>query len=122
MPVAPQSFDAAEASGPGEPTAAIRERVARARLRQRTRLTGTAWSTNAEIPADAGMIETLCPLDPDARKLMRELVRLRRLSPRAQHRMRRVARTIADLRDEDDGALSAEVLAQAAALRLMPEM
>jgi magnesium chelatase family protein len=122
VPVAPQTFDAAEASGPAEPTAVIRQRVARARARQKARLAGTGWATNAEIPADAGMIETLCPLDADARKLMRELVRLRRLSPRAQHRMRRVARTIADLRDDGDGVLSAEVLAQAAALRLLPEM
>lgn len=121
--VAPQSFEAAEGSGPGESSAVISARVAVARARQRVRLQGTPWSSNAEIPADAGMIETLCPLDAEARKLMRELVRVRRLSPRAQHRMRRVARTIADLCPDApvEGPLSADVLAQAAALRLVPE-
>ncbi|HET6584863.1 MAG TPA: hypothetical protein VFG69_15500, partial [Nannocystaceae bacterium] len=94
------------------------------RERQRVRLASTPWRTNAEIPADAGAIDRYCPLEPAARTMLGELARVRRLSPRAQHRLRRVARTLADLRDPEgagDRSLTEEDLACAAALRCLPE-
>ena len=67
--------------------------------------------------------ETHCALEPPARALLRDLVRIRRLSPRAQHRLRRVARTLADLHADRDptAAITADELAQAAALRCLPD-
>ncbi len=123
VPISPSRI-ALEAEPAGESSAAIRERIAAARARQRERLADTPWRTNAEIPADAGAIDRFCALEPPARRLLTELARVRRLSPRAQHRLRRVARTIADL-DEPEGApahaLGDEDLARAAALRCLPE-
>lgn len=122
VPIAPSNVEPAMKAG--ENSDAIRARIDAARARQRRRLVGTQWRTNAEIPADAGAIDRLCPLDAKAAALLRELVRVRRLSPRAQHRLRRVARTLADLReppDASDGPLSPEDVAQAAAMRCLPE-
>jgi magnesium chelatase family protein len=108
----------------GESSAAIRDRIAATRARQRERLADTPWRTNAEIPADAGAIDRFCALAPAARRMLADLARVRRLSPRAQHRLRRVARTIADLGDPDgapERALGEEDVARAAALRCLPE-
>ena len=122
VPIAPSNVE--PSAHAGERSEAIRARIDAARARQRRRLVGTTWRTNAEIPADAGAIDRLCPLDAKAAVLLRELVRVRRLSPRAQHRLRRVARTLADLReppDAIDGPLAPEDIAQAAAMRCLPE-
>jgi magnesium chelatase family protein len=122
VPIVPQSGDAPDLPE-GESSADIRSRIDAARVRQGLRLAGTRWRTNAEIPADAGAIEQHCALVPAARVLLRELVKVRRLSPRAQHRLRRVARTIADLQvDRDPTApLRPDDVAQAAALRSLPD-
>jgi magnesium chelatase family protein len=121
VPIAPSRIDL-DAEG-GERSAAIRARVAVARERQRERLRDTPWRTNAEIPADAGAIDRFCPLEPAGRQLLADLARVRRLSPRAQHRLRRVARTLRDLDPDgaDDGALTDADVARAAALRCLPE-
>ncbi len=122
VPIVPQPGDAPDLpEGEGSPS--IRARIDDARARQQLRLAGTPWRTNAEIPADAGAIETHCALEASARALLRELVRVRRLSPRAQHRLRRVARTIGDLRPDRDptAPLSADEVAQAAAMRCLPD-
>lgn len=106
----------------GETSAAIRERVVLARARQAERLRGTPWRTNAEVPAADGVIERLLPLRDDAERLLTSLVQERGLSPRGQHRLRRVARTIADLRRERDPAepITEEDLAEALHLREPP--
>lgn len=125
VPLWPASTEELVASDPGEPTARVRDRVERARARQHDRLGGTRWQTNADIPASDGAMERLCPLTPDAADLLTRLARARKLSPRAQHRLRRVARTIADLRrpTEDLGApIRPEDVAEAAQLRRLPEM
>jgi magnesium chelatase family protein len=122
VPIAPSRLEL-DGDG-GESSASIRERIAAARVRQRERLAGTPWRTNAEIPADAGAIDRFCPLEPAARRMLGDLARVRRLSPRAQHRLRRVALTLADLREPDGvlaHALAEEDLARAAALRCLPE-
>jgi magnesium chelatase family protein len=125
VPLWPASTEELVSSAPGEPTRLVCARVERARARQHDRLQGTRWLTNAEIPASDGAMERLCPLAPDAARLLTQLARARKLSPRAQHRLRRVARTIGDLRRPEDGLdtpIRTEDVAEAAQLRRLPEM
>jgi magnesium chelatase family protein len=94
----------------GETTVAVAERVAEARRRALSR--GTRC--NAEIPA-SGLAE-LAPLSRDAEALLERGVRAGRLSGRGVDRVRRVARTIADL-GGDGRAISETHVAEAMALR-----
>ncbi len=108
---------------PGESTAVVRARVMAARERQRERLRGTPWRRNADIPAEGGAIERLCAMTPAAAKLLEGLASVRQLSPRAQHRLRRVARTIADLSRNDaplDEPIAESDVAKASGLRRLP--
>lgn len=121
VPVRPARATELQA-GPGEGSAAIRERVTQARALQAERLRGTPWRSNAEVPASDGVIERLLPLDAAATRLMAQLGQERGLSPRSQHRLRRVARTIADLRRGGDPSapLGEDDLAEALFLREPP--
>jgi magnesium chelatase family protein len=95
---------------PGEPSAAVRERVAAARERQARRL--GPGRTNAEMtPAEAR--ESL--LSAEAGALLAELYSRQRLSGRAHDRALRLARTIADLAEKE--TIGAEEMAQALQLR-----
>jgi magnesium chelatase family protein len=95
---------------PGEPSAAVRERVATARERQEARLGG--GRCNAEM-APAEVRE--CALEEDAATLLAESYARRRLSGRAHDRVLRLARTVADLAGSD--AIGREQVAQALQLR-----
>ncbi len=78
--------------GPGEPSAAVRDRVCAARERQEARL--GPGRCNAEMtPAEARE----CEVDPAAAALLADLYARRRLSGRAHDRALRLARTVADL-------------------------
>jgi magnesium chelatase family protein len=90
---APEPYD-----GPGEASEAVRERVLAAVARQEARHADWPWRRNAHIPA--GAIDHLVPLGPDADDAWRSLVGARLLTGRGAARVRRVARTLADL----DGA------------------
>ena len=69
------------------------------------------------------MIEALCELTPAAERLLLSLGKARVLSPRALHRLRRVARTICDLDAADPSAPVGESqVAEAAQLRRLPEL
>ena len=81
----------------GESSAVVRERVAAAVERQRARLDGTPWRRNAHVPA--GALERLMPLTPDALEAWRTESEGRSLTGRGAARIRRVARTLADLSD-----------------------
>jgi magnesium chelatase family protein len=95
---------------PGEPSAAVRERVLAARERQARRL--GPGRTNAEMtPTEARE----SPLSAEAGALLAELYARRRLSGRAHDRALRLARTIADLAEEE--TIGAEEMAQALQLR-----
>jgi len=84
---------------PGEPSAAVRERVIAARARQRAR-----GFLNAALPNDA--LRRCCALEPEARHLIADAVDRGGMSARGVHRALRVARTIADLAGEEPvGAL-----------------
>jgi magnesium chelatase family protein len=80
----------------GEPSAAAAERVAG--VRELARARGVA--TNAAIPGSR--LDLLAPLSPGAARVLEHELRTGRLSARGLHRIRRVARTVADL----DGAPS----------------
>jgi magnesium chelatase family protein len=76
---------------PGEPSAVVRERVRAAREVAVDR-TG---KLNAALSADE--LDEVAPLAADARRVLRNEIERERLTGRGYHRVRRVARTIADL-------------------------
>ena len=75
----------------GEDTATVAERVRAARRMAADR----GVSVNAELPA--GTLDEWAPLEPGARSLLERHLRAGRLSARGLHRVRRLARTVADL-------------------------
>jgi len=82
-------------SEPGESTAIVRARVEEARERQRRRgPRGNARLTSAELGAVA-------TLDPDGHRILERAVTRLALSARAIERVRRLARTIADMENSD---------------------
>jgi len=83
----------------GEASASIRQRVVAARERQRLRFGPDSVRTNARMTVQ--QIESFCPLDSDCQKLMEMAFRRMDLSARAYQRIRKVARTIADLDGSD---------------------
>jgi magnesium chelatase family protein len=103
----------AAGSESGESSEETRTRVGAAIERQRVRLEGTRWRRNAHIPP--GALETLVPLPAEARGAWDDACRLRRLTGRGAARVRRVARTFADLGDHD--AVTADDVMRAAFLR-----
>jgi len=76
---------------PGEPSEAAAERVSFARLEAAAR----GVRCNSELPMSS--LEELVPLTPEAAALLERRLRSGVLSARGFHRLRRVARTIADL-------------------------
>ena len=75
----------------GEPSSVVAERVASARERARSR--GVAC--NAALPA--GRLDDVAPLTTAAPRLLEHKLRAGQLGARGLHRVRRVARTLADL-------------------------
>jgi len=73
----------------------VRKRVEEARKRQSQRFEGSSIRVNAEIPA--GQLRHWCDLDEGAKRHYSDIVKHRRLSMRAEHKLLRVALTIADL-------------------------
>ncbi|HEY8217092.1 MAG TPA: ATP-binding protein, partial [Acidimicrobiia bacterium] len=98
---------------PGESSFAVRARVAAAVGRQRARLAATRWRRNAHIPA--GALSMLVPLSDDASAAWRLECEARSLTGRGGARIRRVARTLADLDDVTD--VAPEHIAMASLLR-----
>ena len=83
-----------------EGTLAARARVEGARARQRTRYTPLGWP-QANGRAPGRWLQTSTPIETDARELLATAAERLGLSARAFHRVLRVARTIADLEDDD---------------------
>ena len=100
------AFRAAAASGS---TAAVAARVARARALQATR----GPMPNARLPVHD--LQTHCELKRGAEQLLARAVSKLHLSARAHHRILRVARTIADL--EQEQSIQEHHLAEAIQLR-----
>jgi magnesium chelatase family protein len=93
-----------------EPTATVRTRV----LAARAVAVARGIDTNAAIPVDR--LDELAPLAPEAGDVLAQALRTGRLSARGLHRVRRVARTVADLQGAA-GALTAAHVATALSLR-----
>lgn len=99
LPLCAPSKDAAPAPS-SQSSAVLRERIAQAKLRQKARFAGEAWASNAELPAQEGLLDRYCPLLPGAKALLASAARKQGLSLRAQHRVRKVALTLCDLRPD----------------------
>ena len=78
-----------------EPSEAIRARVTGARAVQRERFKGKRIHANSQMPARS--IRKHCPVDRNAQTMLETAIEKWGLSPRAYHRILKVARTIADL-------------------------
>jgi magnesium chelatase family protein len=96
---------------PGEPSRAVAARV----LEARHIAAGRGFGTNAGLPVP--LLDDVAPLAPDAATLLEDALRTGRLSARGLHRVRRVARTIADLQGAPH-ELSAAHVAMALSLRV----
>ena len=105
------------ASSAAERSADVRARVLRARALQtaRARAFGIAGAYNATMPAV--LARASCALAPEPRALLRRAVDRLGLSPRAYHRLARVARTIADL--DGEAAIDARHVAEAIGYRAL---
>jgi magnesium chelatase family protein len=98
----------------GEESAAIRERVRRAREVQAGRFNGSGVLTNADMgPAE---LESHVELDSTGEQMMRAAVRQLNLSARSYHRVLKLARTIADLA----GSVAVQPMHVAEALQFRP--
>ena len=79
----------------GESSAVVRERVEAARAIQRKRFEGVPLQTNSDMgPAE---VRLFCQVDETGRNLLKSAMNQLHLSPRAYHRILKLARTIADL-------------------------
>ncbi|MFC2173025.1 ATP-binding protein [Acidobacteriota bacterium] len=86
-----------------EPSKEIKMRVERARQVQLERFSGQPINSNAEMGPKA--MKAFCPIGNDEKKLLELAFNKLGLSARAYHRILRVARTIADLEQQDDISL-----------------
>ena len=96
-----------------ESSEAIKERVQRAREIQTHRFAGTAFFCNAQMDAEA--IKKYCALDAASEALLKQAFASLNMSARGYHRILKVARTIADL--EQNEAIGPAHVAQAIGYR-----
>jgi magnesium chelatase family protein len=100
--------------GRGESSADVRARVVAARERQRQRYAGQAVTTNAAL--SPSLIARYCALDDTSARLLTSAATKMALSARAYDRVRKVARTIADLAVV--GEIGADHVAEALQFRM----
>ena len=87
----------------------VRTRIKQARVIQEKRMKPLGLLTNNEITT--GQLDTICPLSSDAKQLLEQALRANKLSARGYTRVRKVARTIADLAGEE--SIAVEHIAEA---------
>lgn len=107
--VQPVPVDDLRKGGTGETSERIAERIRDARDRQTKRFVGTALRTNKEMGVRD--VQTHCALDDAAERLLLQAADTLHLSARGYHRTIKVARTIADLAQQD--AIAASHIAEA---------
>jgi magnesium chelatase family protein len=100
-------------AAPGEPSAAVRARVVDARGRQQRRYSGTGVRANATL--SPALLTRHCQLDRAGLQLLRAAVEKLALSARGYDRIRKVARTIADLSGRE--TIEADHIAEALQFR-----
>ncbi|MCD8328995.1 MAG: YifB family Mg chelatase-like AAA ATPase [Ruminococcus sp.] len=93
--VPPVEFDEISSEVKEESSAAIRERVQRAREIQNVRFKGTDITCNAQITSD--IIGEVCAMTPAAKELLKNVFEKLGLSARGYDRILKVARTTADM-------------------------
>jgi magnesium chelatase family protein len=97
--VSPVKFDELESDRGGERSADIRKRVNRSRYIQIRRYEKEGIICNSQLTS--GMIKKYCGLTEDGKKLMRQAFEKLGLSARAYNRVLKIARTIADIEEEE---------------------
>ena len=102
--VARPGVDDLLAGGGGEPTVVVAQRVAAARQQV------DRSHRHAQLRTSRGQLDALAPLHPEARVRLRDQLERERLTGRGYHRVRRVARTIADLDGAGDLVLDEHVV------------
>jgi magnesium chelatase family protein len=113
VPALPPQVLTADATG--EPSAHVRARVIAAREIQRIRYADAGIGTNTDLTT--ALLARYCGLDRAGTRVLNAAVTRLSLSARAFDRVRKVARTIADL--EGATAISADHLAEALQFRLL---
>ncbi|MDR3493085.1 MAG: YifB family Mg chelatase-like AAA ATPase [Ancalomicrobiaceae bacterium] len=106
---------------PAEGSAEVAKRVLNARRRQEKRFSALGLdgvSTNAQV--GAALLEEIAKPDQSGARLLADAAQAMRLSARGYHRVLKVARTLADLDDED--RIGRIHLAEALSYRLSGEM
>jgi magnesium chelatase family protein len=99
----------------GEPSADVRDRVVAARARQAGRYDGHGITTNAQLtPA---LMAAHCGTDRAALRVLQAAMQQMSLSARGYDRVRKVARTIADLAGDD--RIASDHLAEALQFRMV---
>ncbi len=99
-----------------ELSSTIQSRIIAARKKQAERFFETTCHLNSEISPT--QIDTWCPIDSDAKSLLAHAIEKQSLSPRGVSRVRKVARTIADLACDD--AINELHIAEALQFREQP--
>lgn len=107
-------LDVLGAPAGGESSAAVRARVIRARDRQRARLAETGVSTNATL--STSLLGEHCRLDTAGIRLVKASAQRVGLTARGYERVRKVARTIADLAGSE--TVQADHVAEALQFRM----
>lgn len=93
------SIEEIESSCEQEDSFSVRSRVLKARKRQQQRYASLGYYCNAQL--DQAGIERFCKMTSDAKKLLHQAVERFHISMRAYTRIRKVARTIADLAEHE---------------------
>jgi magnesium chelatase family protein len=110
--VGPDILDTAPS---GESSAEVLARVVAARARQRERYGEDGPRTNAELTPAA--LNEHCRLDAAASRLLRTAAEKFQITARGYDRVRKVARTIADLAGDDD--IGVDPVAEALQFRML---
>ena len=110
-------FDQLQGSGGGESSEAMREKIGVARRMQKRRYARTKIRFNSELSAQ--QLKRYCVLGEAEEKCARDLYESMDLSARGYHRLLRVARTIADLEEQEQ--IKTEHLLEAALYRRADE-
>jgi magnesium chelatase family protein len=92
-------FDKLASTAAGEKSADIKSRVENARLRQNERFKATNFITNSEMSSEA--VKRFCQVDNTSANLLHQAVDQMHLSARGYFRVLKLARTIADLANEE---------------------
>ncbi|MFW5884908.1 MAG: YifB family Mg chelatase-like AAA ATPase [Patescibacteria group bacterium] len=91
-------FEKLSGNKPAEESKKAKERVVRAREIQKNRFKKLSLITNSEM--NTKLIGRFCPIGEPEKQLLKSAINQMNLSPRAYHRILKVARTIADLSGE----------------------